>query len=206
MDDKNLNIENNNIYRAMPNMNTAIENPDVSMTGVMDVNIKDVDSDLGINNLNSQINIGNSIINNEMQMSNVSNNQEIYGQSSIYINNIEQNNNIGNSQIENKYIDGNNQTNNFIDQTLQQNGFISGEQEEKKIVVSNNNVGIQENSSNIKEVYKPAFNSKTKPKKGLVISKELVVLIIIVGILLLFLFIMPYIYDFFRTLDFDIIF
>ena len=31
MDDKNLNIENNNVYRAMPNMNTAIENPDVEM-------------------------------------------------------------------------------------------------------------------------------------------------------------------------------
>ena len=60
MEDKNLNTENNNVYRAMPNMNTAIENPNVDLTGVMDVNIKDVNNNFGANNSNSQVNIGNS--------------------------------------------------------------------------------------------------------------------------------------------------
>lgn len=202
MDDKNLNIENNNVYRAMPNMNTAIENPDVDLTGVMDVNIKDVNNDFGVNNSNSQINIGNSIINHEIQMANEYNNQETMHQSNIYMNSVDQSNNINNNF-------NNNQVN--LEPVVNQNVSFMEDVDKKvdpnlgvqeNVNISNNNIVTQVNESNVKEVYKPTFKSKTKPKKGLVIPKELVVLIVIVGILLLFLFVMPYIYEFFRNLNF----
>lgn len=215
MDDKNLNTENNDIYRAMPNMNTAIENPDVNLSGVMDVNIKDVDNSFSVNNSSSQVNIGNSIINKEIEMANVYNNQGIVGQSNVYTNSIVQSNQASSPDINQVSLGQTVATNNIdinhnvglINQTSKQDSSISNAQADKFVGVSNDgNVVTQRNESNVKEVYKPTFKSKTKPKKGLVIPKELFVLIIIAGILFLFLFVMPYIYEFFRNLNFAVVF
>lgn len=144
---------NNNVYRATTNFNTAIENPNVDIDRAIDVNIGENVDDINVsfnNNISSSFDNG------------INNNQ------SVYIN----------TNIDMK------QSNYNVVNDINNNDFS----------VVNEKV----ENSNVK--YEPTLKKKKKPSDGLEIPKEVKAMMKIIFILLIFMFVVPYIYDFFRGL------
>ena len=144
MDDKDLKIDNSNVYRATSNLNTALENPDVTVENTMGINIQDLDN-------NDQSYVGNKdfIINNNYDSILVENNI------SNDINNVSNDN-----------------------------------------VVSNIN-----NVSNDNVSYKPTMKPKKKPATGIKLAKEVKAMMIIILFLLIVVFVIPYVYDYFKEMN-----
>ena len=167
MNDNNLKYEANrqNIYRATSNLNTAIENPEVNISGAVGINIQNSDSDLN-NDYNRQSIANNSYNVPDNQFVDVK--QEV---SSFLQNNIK------------------------LDDELNNNNQINIEN-----VVSDNRVN-DINLSNNKINYEPTLNKKKKPSSGLMLSNEVKMMAVIIFVLLIFLFIIPYIYDILSKLE-----
>ena len=186
----------NNTYRASTNLNMAIENPDVNINSIMGVNIQNVDT----NNSQSNVNYNQSSNNLEQGFINNDVNNQVYNNSQSFINN---NNFSQNSEvINNNTVDMNNNTN---DQYQAQ--FIMGDGTNLNSNVNSNiNFVSEDNSSSTDNVdsnvkYKPTIEAKKKPGSGVEVAKEVKAMFVIVIILSLFIFGMPYIYDFFRNMN-----
>ena len=163
MNANELNFENNNnnnVYRATSNLNTAIENPNVDIDSAMNVNIQN-----NLNNISLDNNSTNSIDNSVIETNNNQN---------VFINNVSNDSNL-----------------NFSD-NFQNSGSFNVE-------------NAYEDDSNNKVSYQPTLNQKKKPSSGFLIPKEVKAMVIIVIVLLITMFIIPYIYDFFKNLSLGII-
>jgi len=181
MNDNELNNNSSNVntYRAMSNLNTAIENPQINMNSAMGVNIKDVNnsSSFGINS-------------NGMPTQSFENNQF------VQMNNGNDNLGMGMNPVGGEVQDFNSN----IDSS-----FIASTGENQFIPTNVGNVQIEEPvATSVAEpqvMYQPVMEQKKKKSNGITIPKELMVMLFIVFILFVFILVMPYFYDFFRELQ-----
>ena len=184
MNDNDIrNNNDNNVYRATTNLNTAIENPNVninSATGVnmvsasvYDNNFNIQDNGMDINNVtNQQVDIMNNVVNQDL---NVNSSAIVNNESVVDYGNVNNNQFIPNmgSNIDMQQVDINNIDNSNMD-TYQ----------------------VDENAE-----YEPIMPTKKKPKRVSVLSNEVKAMMIIIFILLAVVYVIPYIYDFFRGMD-----
>lgn len=169
----NNDTNNDNTYRARTNLNTAIENPDVNINSVMGVNIQNIDAS------NSQNNLEQSLINNDI-------NTQVYTNSQSFMNNNNVDLNINNkNQYQAQFIEDS-VSNNNINPNMSFDSYDD--------ISSTDNL-----DSNVR--YEPTLKTKKKPSSEVVIAKEIKAMFVIVLVLLLFIFVVPYIYDFFREMD-----
>ena len=190
MNDNDIrNNNDNNVYRATTNLNTAIENPDVNINSATDVNMVSAsvydnnfniqDNGMVINNVPiQQVDIMNNVVNQDLNLNSsaIVNNESVvdYGN----VNNNQFIPNMG-SNIDMQQVDiNNNIDNNNID---------------------NNNMDTYQVDENAK--YEPIMPTKKKPKRVSVLSNEVKAMMIIIFILLAVVYVIPYIYDFFRGMD-----
>ena len=172
MNDNELvnNNSNNNTYRATTNLNTAIENPQVNINSAMGVNIQNVSEN------NSNVN-------------DIANYQNNSFSSNNYVDN-----NVVDSTVTN-FINANNSANNVTVPTSSDNSSYN--------VVSNNSNNQSNEIANNGDVatnYEPTIESKKRKGIKIAISKELKMMIFVIMILVVFIMIIPSIYDFFRNL------
>lgn len=185
MNDNNLNNNDNNVgtYHATTNLNTAIENPQMNVNSATGINIKNMEyssyADNGGNN-------------------NYSNN---------YSN--DYSNNYSNNQVENSM--GNSFSDSTVNHSISQNNVGFNEQNDnlssasvKDENISNNDYQSYSNQINPSYSYEPVMKEKKRADDNalseLIHSKEFKVMVFIIFILVLFILVMPYIYDFFREL------
>lgn len=199
----NGNVGNDNTYRATTNLNMAIENPDVNINSIMGVNIKNINTNNSQSNVNynqGQNNLEQGFINNDINTQ-VYNNSQNFINNSTFSQNIENvNNNTNQYQAQfNSSVDVNNNTNQYQAQ------FIIGATNNSNINTNMNFVSDYSSSSTDNEDanvrYEPTLKTKKKPSSWLEIAKEVKAMFVIVIILSLFIFGMPYIYDFFRNMN-----
>ena len=185
MNDNDIrNNNDNNVYRATTNLNTAIENPNVninSATGinmvcanVYDNNFNIQDNEVGINNVPiQQVDIMNNVVNQDLNVN-----------SSAIVNN--------ESVVDYGYVNNNQFIPNIdIIITMQQVDINNN--------IDNSNMDTYQVDENAK--YEPIMPTKKKPKRGSVLSNEVKAMMIIIFILLVVVYVIPYIYDFFRGMD-----
>lgn len=194
MNDNDLKIgsnDNEHTYRATTNLNTAIENPQVSIESMMGVNV--YNSDTGVNNSYNQ-----NLIDNVEESNKFSNNLDNYG-NQILKNDQSFSNSQDGSFNSNMYQD-NNQFNDNNVQTdyVTSNGNLGFVSSDEQNTLENVDNYLDDNGGVKKAVYKPALKQKKKPGSGFEISKQVKMMMFIIFILLLFLFVVPYIYDFFK--------
>ena len=178
MNDNELNNNSSrvNTYRATSNLNTAIENPQINMNSAVGVNIKDVD--------NSNSYIENGVSHQEFDQTDINN----IGTSNQMM---DQNMNMGlNSQAYHANSESDFQS------SLGSNQFIPNPAEN----VSGSGVNIH-SAGEPKVMYEPTLEEKKKKSNGITVPRELKVMLFIVFILIIFILVMPYIYDFFRNLQ-----
>lgn len=201
MNDSNLRFEtdndNSNAYHATTNLNTAIENPQVSINSAIGVNIQDLDNsnsftndyagNQGFNN-DVQLNQNSDFINNQF----INNNQNFSGSQKLYSPGSDNEINVGGQST----VQDNNTDSQYM---FINNGNNLGSVSDVNATL-NNEQSIESSSINNNVTYEPTLKQKKKPR-GLMVSKELKVMIFIVAILLLFIFVVPYIYDFFKELE-----
>lgn len=183
MDDKDLGFETNsdNTYHATTNLNTAIENPQININSATGVNLESID-DGGYNQ---------QLYNNSLEL-----NQNL----NVLENQVDINQNFDNSKVGN--FNGNNSLENDIPDNnieVSQMNFMSNS-EEIKVDNSTKSSNDVQNIKNNKVNYEPTLKQKKKPGGGLVISKEVKAISFLAFILLLFIFVIPYVYDFFKEL------
>ena len=134
--DLNYKLDSDRTYRATPNLNTVLDNPQVSINNAMGMNIQDMDNDVS------------------------------YAYRDVTNFNINQNNDFD---------------------------------------INKDNVSSEETNINSdktsKVSYKPTLEQKKKPRSGIGVSKEVKAMAVIIFILLLVVFVIPYIYDFFKEMD-----
>ena len=185
MNDNDIrNNNDNNVYRATTNLNTAIENPDVNINSATDVNM--VSASVYDNNFNIQ--------DNEMAINNVPNQQV-----DIMNNVVNQDLNLNSSAIVNNepVVDyGNVNNNQFIPNM---DSSINMQQVDINNNIDNSNMDTYQVDENAK--YEPIMPTKKKPKRVSVLSNEVKAMMIIIFILLAVVYVIPYIYDFFRGMD-----
>ena len=176
MEDNNFdsNTQNVGTYRATTNLNTAIENPQVSINNAVDVNIQSV-SDSSFNN-----NVQNSFVPNNGIQSNDSVNQ----QSNNHVN--QQSNNYVNQQSDN-FIPLNQES----DTDIQVNdSYLDADKiDNEDNIVPTGNVS-----------YTPVGEKKNRKSFDFAISKELKLMAFVAFLLLIFVLAIPSIYDFFKKL------
>ena len=185
MNDNDIrNNNDNNVYRATTNLNTAIENPDVninSATGVnmvsasvYDNNFNIQDNGMAINNVpNQQVDIMNNVVNQDLNLN-----------SSAIVNN-------------EPVVDYGNVNNNQFIPNMDSN--INMQQVDINNNIDNSNMDTYQVDENAK--YEPIMPTKKKPKRVSVLSNEVKAMMIIIFILLAVVYVIPYIYDFFRGMD-----
>ena len=163
MDNNDLKVSSNsdNVYRATTNLNTAIENPDVTINTATNVNIQNVNS-------YNQLSGGYDYFDNSM-------NGVV----------ADLNNNNLSMQYDDKHL----------------NQFISSNAQE---VVNQKDIIVGEERNTLsgseKVSYEPTIKAKKKPSKKVPVSKEVKAMAVIIFILLMFVFAIPYIYDFLKEL------
>ena len=185
MNDNDIrNNNDNNVYRATTNLNTAIENPDVNINSATDVNM--VSASVYDNNFNIQ--------DNEMAINNVPNQQV-----DIMNNVVNQDLNLNSSAIVNNepVVDYGNVNNNQFIPNMDSN--INMQQVDINNNIDNSNMDTYQVDENAK--YEPIMPTKKKPKRVSVLSNEVKAMMIIIFILLAVVYVIPYIYDFFRGMD-----
>lgn len=190
MNDNDIRKNNdNNVYRATTNLNTAIENPDVNINSATGVNMVSAnvydnkfniqDNGVGINNItNQQVDIMNNVVNQDLNVNSnaIVNNEPVvdYGNGNVNNNKFIPNMDSG---INMQQVDINN--------------------------IDNSNMDTYQVDENAK--YEPIMPTKKKPKRVSVLSNEVKAMMIIIFILLAVVYVIPYIYDFFRGMDLVII-
>lgn len=190
MNDNDLrNNNDNNVYRATTNLNTAIENPDVNINSATGVNMVGANYyDNIVNNSNLGIDDSNTSNVNDVNVYN----QDFNTNTNV---NLNDNQNVVNDNI-NSNVGG-----------ITGNQFIpnaDGSFNQVPIDVGNNIDNGNDNlayqvDENVK--YEPTMQTKKKPKRVSVLPKEVKAMIIIIFILLIVVYVIPYIYDFFREMD-----
>ena len=185
MNDNDIrNNNDNNVYRATTNLNTAIENPTVNINSATGVNM--VSASVYDNNFNIQ--------DNEMAINNVPNQQV-----DIMNNVVNQDLNLNSSAIVNNepVVDYGNVNNNQFIPNMDSN--INMQQVDINNNIDNSNMDTYQVDENAK--YEPIMPTKKKPKRVSVLSNEVKAMMIIIFILLAVVYVIPYIYDFFRGMD-----
>jgi hypothetical protein len=194
----NVGMNRDNTYHATSNLNTVIENPQVNINNAMGMNIGNLNNN-DVRTLNNNIGnntniIGNQFVNYEVGNRIVPNNNQgehLSNGRDNYVNNIQGNN----INLQNEFIP--NESTTFI------NSSVVGMSD----VSNNNSSNFNNNDSlnrldSIKTTYEPTFKSKkNKPSGGLAISGEVKTMVVIILVLLLFIFAVPYVYDFFKELE-----
>ena len=185
MNDNDIrNNNDNNVYRATTNLNTAIENPNVNINSATGVNM--VSASVYDNNFNIQDN-GMVINNVPIQQVDIMNNvvnQDLNVNSSAIVNN-------------EPVVDyGNVNNNQFIPNM---DSSINMQQVDINNNIDNSNMDTYQVDENAK--YEPIMPTKKKPKRVSVLSNEVKAMMIIIFILLAVVYVIPYIYDFFRGMD-----
>ncbi|MBQ8681848.1 MAG: hypothetical protein IJ509_02950 [Bacilli bacterium] len=187
MNDNDLmrNSDSQNTYHATSNLNTAIENPQVNINSAMGVNLQNGDSNYNVNQdlVNNVANFNNGYdINQNQFSSNFNTNQYDTSQNFNVVND-----EVGTSQYGN--VGSHSQ---FIPNT---NDTIGNDVS----LYNNEDFSNNEHLDNVK--YEPTMVEKKKPDSGFKLSKEFKIMMVIVFILILFVLVMPYVYDFFKELE-----
>ena len=185
MNDNDIrNNNDNNVYRATTNLNTAIENPNVNINSATGVNM--VSASVYDNNFNIQDNgmVINNVPNQQVDIMNNVVNQDLNLNSSAIVNN------------ESVVDYGNVNNNQFIPNM---DSSINVQQVDINNNIDNSNVPFYQVDENAK--YEPIMPTKKKPKRVSVLSNEVKAMMIIIFILLAVVYVIPYIYDFFRGMD-----
>lgn len=225
--DNNDVSNNNEQYRATSNLNTAIENPELNINNTMGVNIQNDNQEL--DDTNSSNNIENTSFNdNQLYQSNMvpnEDNNQLY-QSNIESNgsgngldlntnsSLEDNDNgVYKSNILSDYVNDNN-SNHYDVTSIESNRVMNGNDDgylEKKNADGNvgtnsfvpdtsnyipNNEYVTDNGE---EKYEPVMENNKKTGK-FTVSRDFKVILFIIFILVIFILLMPYIYDFFKGL------
>lgn len=176
-------IDNNalskNTYHATSNLNTAIENPQANIDSAIDVNIK-----------NTEVTSSNDQFNNQFGMD-----------SNGYIPSNGDNNlggfNSNPNGINNQVDSGNFSHSDYSENNTNYNSSNSIESSSNASSSLNVTSGGSENG-----MYQPVMEkNKRNDKKAFKVSREFKIMIFVVFILVLFILVMPYIYDFFRELS-----
>lgn len=104
-----------------------------------------------------------------------------------------------NDFLETNQFSEDNNIQNYVDNQNQENNlqFIPNEDNKQSFSSSDDSSF----TSNGQVSYEPIFQEKKKPSTGIVVSRELKVMIFIVFVLFLFILVIPYIYDFFKGLQ-----
>ena len=166
----NSNSSEKNTYRATPNLNTAIENPQINMNSAVGVNIKSVDSNKAAPSYEDGVNYSSYQVENSVNYSETS-------QSNL------------NSQFYNQ-----NFSNQKVDEVYQT------KKENSQFIPTNSEMNYEPTFGTDNVGYEPTMKENKRHDKESVLSREFKVLLFIVFILFVFLLIMPYIYDFFQKL------
>lgn len=181
------NNDNNDVYRATVNLNTAFENIKGNINSATSVNIQDLDNDQPFDEGNNVQNFNNNI--NLEQGYN--NNSNLYANNNQFFNDAQNSvgsnysfSNIYQNEVQNNNV---NVQSNLVDSNINNN----------EIVNSTNEITKEEKNVN----YKPTMKQKKKPGSGFQVSKEAKTMIFIILFLLLVVFVIPYVYDFFKELD-----
>lgn len=171
----------NNTYKATRNLNTEIENPEMNINSAVGVNIQD----LPTNNIPNNDTINNYFTSDLNQSNNQDNNNF---QNTNNYNNFNNQNNTGNTTFINS------SSNTFINQNLENQ--INNNYEENSYTTETSGYVPTDNTNN----YTPTLKEKKK-KERIGIPSELKVTIFIVLLLLLFISVMPYIFDFVKNIE-----
>ena len=194
MNENNLNTNNEprNTYRATTNLNIDMENPQMHMNSAIGMNIKDISQ-----NSNFSPSLDDSF-NSQGDFYKDYSNQPPLNQS--YHANLNQNNNFNqqnsNFKEDNLYQNQSiNSTDSYNQPSYQENSFIP---ENNSSMSANSYVPTSSYSTGIE--YEPTMEER-KEKKEFKIPVEVKITGFIVFLLLIFVLIMPYIYDFFKNLQ-----
>lgn len=179
MNESNLNDNSNyngDTYHAKTNLNTAIENPQINLNSATGLNIQN--SNNTDSNMNSDIYNNGGIFQNNVDYTNQVNNNlnSTYGENSSY----NESNNGANTNYESNTA------------SLNSNSYASGISDGSSYIADNKIEGQNVNN------YAPTLEKKKKPKTGFEISKELKMMIIIIIVLVAFMMVTPYIYDYLK--------
>lgn len=200
MNENELNIDSKpkNTYRATTNLNIDMENPQIHMNSATGMNIKDVNQ---TNNLSS---IFNDSFNDSDDFYKDYSNQKPINQTY----HASSNNPYQNPQNPINYSDMSNS--NFKEDNLYENPNITSSnlynnqsyQESSFIPTNTSNTSYTPSSSSYSTgvKYEPIMEER-KEKKTIKIPVEVKITGFIVFLLLIFVLIMPYIYDFFKNLQ-----
>lgn len=173
MNDNELNFQkNDNVYQATTNLNTAIENPNVDIDSATNINIE--------NNLNSMI---------------YSNNLNTVEDNNYNTNVVDMNNNFNSNVVSNDALEQSSNQNLFVN-----NGNFNVENNQSNIDFGTDII-IQNNKTSNKVSYQPTIKKKNKPSSGLVVPNEVKAMVVIIVILLMALFVIPYVYDIVKGLS-----
>jgi hypothetical protein len=177
MNDKDLNFKTNNqdnVYKATVNFNTAFENLDANINNAVGVNIQESDD---IQNFNGNINVQNFNGNlNQVEINNQVSDNNFYN-NDLYSNNF--------VNVQNNTVNVDNNVANMQNNTV--NVYNNIETSDNSVIQDNKNIN-----------YVPTMKKKKKPSSGIMISKEVKVMAVIVFVLLIVVFVIPYIYDFLK--------
>lgn len=196
MNENEIKNKNNNTYRATTNLNIDMENPQIHMNSAVGMNIKEPSQTQSFSQeYSSPSNTGYddfykdySNVPSKVQNNNSNNNQtnpsDSYGVNHNF-SNMNSNNQWMNSEITEN-------TTNLENKNYQNTQFISNQD------LNNNYVPTNDYSSEVH--YEPTMEEK-KRREGFTIPTEVKVTGFIVFILLIFILLMPYIYDFFKNLQ-----
>ena len=196
------NQSNNAVYHATSNLNTAIENPSVNINSAMGVNVQGVEDNNLSNNGNSNLNSVNGYSNYQGINSPLDNNLSNNGNSNL--NGVD---GYSNYQADNQY--GNYLNNTNMGYINQGNQFVNGsfsdvgnQNDFQNINQSFNSSDTTNNMVNNSVSYEPVMekNKKSGTKK-IVLSREVKYTIFVVFVLVIFVMMMPYVYDFFKKLQ-----
>lgn len=207
MNDNKTNFEENgkNVYRATSNLNTAIENPQINMNSAVGVNIKDVDSSnfandgtfSGEENYNMPNALDNNISNDfNNHDSNMVANNSSFEESKMKDNDFNFQDNLGQ-----------NLSNNYTSPQINNSSFIKNDDSSSSVDSNtfrdnfNTETNYVATSGNEHVVYEPTMKEKKKRSVSFTITRELKVILFIIFILLIFILVIPYIYDFFKELQ-----
>lgn len=211
-----FNVDSNaNVYHASSNLNTAMENPNVNIGNATDINIKDPLEVSNNNSLESNNNINNNyeqeVQSNDEVLSYQSNtfqedvntpyNDNVYYPDDTQNNDVNDNNHQNNSSesIVSKFAGYTNLSSRI---NFQPDGFITDNIDTSSQEVNFNNSEVNEVSNHQEVIQNVSVEDNNKKRNNkIVISKELRNLIVIVIVLVLFISVMPYIYDFFKDLQ-----
>lgn len=192
MNENNLNTNNEprNTYRATTNLNIDMENPQMHMNSAIGMNIKDVSQ-----NSNFSPSLDDSFNSQGDFYKDYSNqpplNQSYHASANPYQN--PQNPNFNEDSLyQNQSI---NSADSYNQPSYQENSFIPAN---NSSMSSNSYVPTSSYSTGIE--YEPTMEER-KEKKEFKIPVEVKITGFIVFLLLLFVLIMPYIYDFFKNLQ-----